>query len=143
MKIRGFLFGLLFSFAWSACEENLIIENEKKGSHLEDVVGNWIHPQYNDSTVTYERSGNLADNDYGFSFRKDGVFIERKNIGWCGTPPICYGDFDGTWTQNDSVLNINVAYWGGMADYKWKIVSVDIYHLTIMKLEENYHMENE
>jgi len=63
----------------------------------------------------------------------------EHDTGWCGTPPIAYSDFDGTWNKKDSVIKITVAYWGGLADYQWKVISVDNNNLTIYRLKEEYH----
>lgn len=65
-------------------------------------------------------------------------FIERKNSGWCGTPPVSYSDFEGNWSINDSLLNVSVAYWGGLADYQWKIISLDDKRLTIVVVSQEY-----
>ncbi len=68
-----------------------------------------------------------------------GNFCGKENSGWCGTPPISCSDFEGTWTKADSLLNIDVAFWGGMVDYQWKIISVDNDELTIYRMSEEYH----
>ncbi len=129
---------LLFAFTIIACEKN----TENSAPRNDHLIGSWFNPQYNDSIVTYERSEGLIDNEYGFSFNEDKTFIERKNSGWCGTPPISYADYDGSWTEKDSIIDINVGYWGGTSDYTWKMVSVDETNLKIIRLEEEYHMEN-
>jgi hypothetical protein len=137
MKIRILILGLLFP--WFACEENVVTVNEGAEINTEYLTGCWIHPQYKDSTITYEKSGKLSDQEYGFSFKPENKFLERKNIGWCGTPPVSYGDYEGTWTRNDSILDISVGYWGGTEDYKWKIMSMDQHHLTLFTVAVEYH----
>ena len=129
---------LLFAFSIIACEKN-IDNTTPENDHL---IGSWFNPQYNDSIVTFERSEGLADSEYSFSFNEDNTFIERKNAGWCGTPPISYADFNGSWTKNDSNIEISVEYWGGTADYTWKIVSIDELTLKIIRMEEDYPLEN-
>jgi len=129
---------LLFAFSLIACEKN----NENAAASNDDLIGSWFNPQYNDSIATFERSEGLVDNEYGFSFKEDNTFIERKNAGWCGTPPIFYADFDGTWTKNDSIIEITVGYWGGTADYTWKIVSIDESLLEIYVIEQEYQLED-
>lgn len=76
----------------------------------------------------------LLDNQYGLSFEQNNRLIERKNSGWCGTPPISHSDYTGTWIQKDSIISINVGYWGGTLDYSWKIVAVNQVELTVAKL---------
>ena len=129
---------LLFGFSFIACEKN----NDNTAASNDDLIGSWFNPQYNDSIATFERSEGLLDNEYGFSFHEENTFIERKNAGWCGTPPISYADFDGTWTKNDSIIEITVDYWGGTADYTWKIVTINEALLKIYVIKQDYHLEN-
>ena len=105
------------------------------------LVGYWINPVANDTLITYERAPSLKNNDYGFAFRPEQVFIERKNAGWCGTPPISYADLNGTWTRTGSMIIITVGYWGGLANYCWKIISLDNHKLTITRVKEEYPHE--
>ncbi len=129
---------LLFAFSIIACEKNI----ENTAPENDHLIGSWFNPRYNDSIATFERSEGLVDNEYGFSFNEDNTFIERKNAGWCATPPIFYADFEGTWTKKDSILDITVGYWGGTADYTWKIVLIDESTLKIIRLKEEYPLEN-
>lgn len=133
-KLILFLFPILLI----SCEkeQELIIDNSN------DLMGCWISPVVNDSVMEYSKAESLKDNEYGFEFKSGQVFIERKNAGWCGTPPIAYADFEGTWQQYDSLLVITVDYWGGTADYEWKIISIDEHSLKIYKISEEYHNQN-
>jgi len=121
----------------------LLIACEKEIEPVTDVsdnlIGYWINPVINDTILTYEKANVFIDNDYGFAFKSGQIFIERKNAGWCGTPPISYADFEGTWIKTGSIINITVGYWGGLADYQWKIISIDKNKLAIVRLEEEYH----
>lgn len=83
----------------------------------------------------------MEEGQYCFGFKENGEFTERKNAGWCGTPPISYADFDGNWTINDSIVEINVEYWGGMAYYKWKIISLHEQQMSLIQIEINHEME--
>ena len=107
------------------------------------LIGNWVSPEYNDTIVTFKRSDQLIEQKYGLAIMDEGNLMERKNAGWCGTPPIFFADFEGEWTNSGSDIYINVAYWGGAADYHWKIVSLSKNKLTIARIEENYHQEQE
>ncbi len=130
----SFLFITILVFNIS-CEKN----DDQKTIDTEQLIGHWINPVYIDTVLKFEKANSLKDNDYGISFETDQVFIERKNSGWCATPPIAYADFNGTWSKQDSLLTITVGYWGGMADYQWKILAIDNNHLTIYKMDEEYH----
>jgi hypothetical protein len=61
------------------------------------LIGVWNYSTYQDNAIVYTR--NLEFNDVNcYRFNADGSLVERKNSGWCGTPPISYADYDGTWT---------------------------------------------
>ena len=81
---------------------------------------------------TLRSSQKLEDNHYGFIIKKDGTFIERKNLGGCGTPPISYGNYEGSWSEiSDDILEIDVGFWGGVTTYKIQILSVNDSELKI------------
>lgn len=121
---------------FAACEENTT-----PNTYLsESIKGHWVNQVLIDSIYSYERTDSLRNQEYGFSFIADNQFIERKNAGWCGTPPIYYNDFEGTWSKEDSILHMEVAYWGGTAKYTWKLISVDNTSLKIIKIKQEYEM---
>ena len=104
-----------------------------------DISGYWTDAQINDTINIYMKSTKLKEGQYCFGFQSNGKFIERKNSGWCGTPPIAYGDFEGSWSINDSIVEISVPFWGGTAEYKWKILSLDNFKLKYTVLEAEYN----
>ena len=119
-----------------ACSET----NDLEQDYLFDISGYWINQQLNDTVYTYEKSSALLEGQYCFGFKENGEFIERKNSGWCATPPISYADFEGSWIINDSIVEINVDFWGGMAYYKWKIISLDEHHMSFIEIEADHQM---
>jgi len=124
---------LLVTILMVSCEKvsvDLAALGENSG-----IVGTWIEDGYNGDTLLMNRSGKLVSDRYGFTIEEDGTFIEHKNSGWCGTPPVSYDDFDGTWEAvSDSLLDIKVAYWGGVMTYQIRIVSVGGARLAIRYL---------
>ena len=109
-----------------SCEK----ENNTSGPLPGELPGCWINPQYNDSAVVYERAAEFNDGP-GIIFRDDNTLIERKNAGWCGTPPVTIADYDGSYSVNDSVVSVTVGYWGGTTEYSLELVAVDADHLTV------------
>jgi hypothetical protein len=126
---------LLGFFSLTSCENVSIPVIDDS----EPLNGHWINPVCIDTLWQYDRSATFKENAGGIYFKSDNEFVERKNAGWCGTPPVSYADFDGTWARHDSVLNITVGYWGGTADYKWKIISITDDKLIIYRIEDTYH----
>lgn len=116
--------------------------NEQGLAHEKNLlIGNWIDMQYDNTLYTFSRSDSLITQEYGIKFNTDQTLIERKNAGWCGTPPVFLQDFGGTWSREDSILSMNVEYWGGTLDRIWKIVSLDDINLSVQLLYEKYNNE--
>ena len=91
----------------------------------DSIIGNWNSIEITDNIYIAKRVKRLDEPEYGFSFKEGSVFLERKIDGWCGTPPVVYADYTGTWSKTDSLVVINVGYWGGRMIYRWTIISVD------------------
>jgi hypothetical protein len=116
-----------------SCEKE-VLELDALGENV-GIVGTWIEKAYEGDTAHFERARKLDDQKYGFTLGEDGSFVERKNSGWCGTPPISYANYDGTWEAvSDSLLSITVGYWGGMMTYQMRIVSLKGEELAIKYL---------
>jgi len=116
-----------------SCEKDSM-ELDALGSNA-GIVGTWVEDGQKGDTLLLQRSGAFDKEKYGFTINDDGSFIERKNSGWCGTPPIAYDNFEGSWEAvSDSLLDITVAYWGGMMTYQMRIVSLDPEELAIRYL---------
>jgi hypothetical protein len=123
-----------------SCEKNML-ELADLGSNA-GIVGTWIEDEYQGDTLFLHRNGAFDKEKYGFTINDDGTFIEHKNAGWCGTPPITYDSFEGSWEAvSDSLLNITVAYWGGMMTYQIRIVSLDAEELAIRYLYTENRMD--
>ncbi|MEN8203621.1 MAG: hypothetical protein ABFS28_13575 [Bacteroidota bacterium] len=127
------LFILLMAVLLISCEKELL-ESDALGENA-GIVGTWTDSGYEDDLTVLERSEELDHSKYGFTIGEDGTFIERKNAGWCGTPPITYENFEGTWEAlSDSLLDITVGYWGGTMTYQMRIVSLSAEELKIRYL---------
>lgn len=133
-KIAQTLLVLLIILVTISCKK----EESSVNPESTYLVGTWVNPQYSDSLITLESSPNLVDSLYGISFKSNGKLIEHKNSGWCGTPPISYGDYEGNWSEKDSVVNIEVGFWGGTVILQWKLLSITNDHITIHQLSAEY-----
>lgn len=134
MRTIAWTAGIIMILAISACNE------EAANRPSEDlIIGNWSHIEYQDSIITLERVSKLPEDEYGISFHEKGELTEWKNSGWCGTPPISYGQFTGNWElKNDSVVSIEAEYWGGTMIMEWKIVHIDQQQLRHIVVSSDY-----
>ena len=121
---------LFVPFLFFSCEKEKV-ELQVLGAHAE-IIGTWVEERDDSLSTVYDgitrmnRREDLDPDDYGFIIQEDGTFLERKNAGWCGTPPITYENYEGNWEAvSDSLLNITVGYWGGMLSYQLQIVSLE------------------
>jgi len=123
-----------------ACEKELV-DTEALGENA-GIIGTWVEDGYEDDLTLLNRANKLDPSKYGFTMEDNGSFIERKNAGWCGTPPITYDNFEGTWEAlSDSLIEITVGYWGGTLTYQMRIVSLDAEDLRIRYLYSNDRLE--
>jgi len=125
--MRTLLVAIVF-LSLVACQEDPGVD----GFPVDDLlIGAWSHSEYSDSITTLTRMRSLPKNEYGISFLEGGDLLEWKNSGWCGTPPIAYGEFEGTWEfAGDSVLVIQTDYWGGEMILKWHILEIGDHYLS-------------
>jgi hypothetical protein len=92
----------------------------------EDLIGVWVFSIYKDDCMEYTTMKSLLKNESGFVFKKNGRLIIRQNSSWCGTPPIEYKNYNGTWKYtSDSSILINYKYWGGKAAMELKIIDLN------------------
>ncbi len=101
------------------------------------LIGVWNFSESNNNDNIFIRSNEFIE-DHCYKFNSNGTMTERQNAGWCGTPPITYADYPGTWDIiNDTLIRINVEYWGGTNKYKLDIQSVDSDFLIVTFIPEN------
>lgn len=127
MKNAILLFVIFSLCIMTACEDN---------NFSGPITGYWLNAEENDSIITFQKSSGLKDNEYGIAFQGRGVFVERKIAGWCGTPPVTYTDYEGSWEKSDSIIKISVGFWGGTEEYEWKLLELDDNHLTVRIISE-------
>jgi len=129
---------LLCSFAVSSLGENDNDPIDNK-SMEERLVGTWVDT---DQYRHFVKKGDFNDNKGGISFGKNGKLIVRQNAGWCGTPPITYGNFDGTWEMlNDSTAQIEYEFWGGTIEEEIWIESVTKNKLVYRVMDSEMKMD--
>lgn len=100
-------------------------DNPVNVSIPDNLEGTWVYRSYQEDVFTMEKSINLENDNSGLIILDNGTFIERINVGWCGTPPVVYDNYQGNWESlSGTKLKINVGYWGGTENFTMDIVSV-------------------
>ena len=123
---------ILFIVTFIGCEddnETIIIDESN------NLIGHWVNPVYNDSELKLTRANSLKSDEYGISFLTKSQCIERSS-GWCGTPPLTYFDFQGSWERNDSIIIITIDNGiNGMEAIKWEIKTLNDNYLIIERIQ--------
>lgn len=103
------------------------------------IKGVWIYKGYRDSVAELARAPGLYKKEPGIWFKKDGTLVRRQNASWCGTPPISYENYPGTWRQlTDSTLVIRHEFWGGTQEQEWWIVASSSRKLKVKIMRTEY-----
>ena len=124
---------LILSILFFSCDSSIISPANNNG-----IYGAWVEKSGDNGIRILERSNDLHKDKYGFIIHSAGTFTERKNSGWCGTPPISYANFEGIWKfEYDDLINIEVDYWGGRTNYKFKILLVNKDELRVKIIYDN------
>lgn len=132
MKTKSIAFIFLFLLFFFSCKkEETLVQTDFHRL----LMGYWISPVYADSLVSYDKGESLLENQYGIEFMPNNKLRIRQNSGWCATPPIVTADYPGYWDCNDSIIHVEVGYWGGVSTFKWKVISVDNKKLTVITID--------
>jgi hypothetical protein len=125
-------FFLIIAYVLPSCEkDNIEIDPDNL------LIGVWIDDGFRDDVTIYKRSDEFT-NKYCYLFKSDGTLTERQNVGWCGTPPISYADYEGTWEiANDTLISITVGSWNGDRSYRLDIESVNSEELEVIVLPDS------
>lgn len=116
---------------------NIGCDNDNESIVIDEsdmLIGYWINPVYSDSGTTFERAKRFKNDAYGVAFLTENISLERSS-GWCGTPPLIFADFQGTWKRNDSIITITIDNgMAGQMDNHWEIKTLNEKRLTVERL---------
>ncbi len=127
-----------------ACNNDAVVPNLANLDGQENLIGVWEYDSYEQLTDTtgaeiYRKVNKIATDKTGITFKNNGVFLSKQNAGWCGTPPISYAEYDGTFNVGDkNVLNINTKYWGGKSSYKMEVLELSNRELRVRTFDYAY-----
>lgn len=109
----------------SSCESN---KTNIDTDHL--LLGNWIEPIYDGETTTFTRGSALPDKGYGISFKQNGDFTERSS-GWCGTPPLVFSDYEGSYTFDQTLIKLDTYLYTN--NFQWRIIELSATKLVVKR----------
>ena len=98
----------------------------------DQLIGSWINPISSDAELKFTRASALKKNAYGITFLQKSACVERSS-GWCGTPPITYFDYEGTWSRKGNIITITID--NGMEAIQWEIKTLNDDYLIIEMLQ--------
>lgn len=99
------------------------------------LIGHWISPVYSGSELQLTRASSLKNDEFGISFLEKTQCVERSS-GWCGTPPLSYKDFQGTYIKNDSIIIITIDNGlNGTQNIKWAIKTLNDKTLIMERIQ--------
>jgi len=109
----------------------------QKESKLEDkLIGVWIYNVAEGDQITYDKAKKFKKDVGGIEFKKDGKLINRENMSWCGTEPVTFKNYNGTWKISpDSIITITTEYDRDKEEETLKFVSVDDHTLKVLYID--------
>lgn len=109
-----------------------IFENPENIEKRNPLIGVWVYDSYENEGNVFIKEQQFDKDKAGFEFKEDGTLVKRQNVGWCGTPPVTYGNYDGKWKMlEDGLLEIEYDYWGGRDTIGLKILDLNDEKLKI------------
>lgn len=136
MHFKNLIFLLTVLSAFSSCETNKV---QLDSNNL--LLGNWVNPTYERDSTIFTRSNTLQEDAYGITFKQNGAFIERSS-GFCGTPPLIFSDFKGSFELNETLIKIYTDFFPN--GFQWRIVAVNENELIVkreLSEQEQEHRE--
>lgn len=135
MKKTILIFSVLLVALFSPCKQN-----ENSIDPKNPLIGTWVYKDYvqidsEEYAIVYERKPTFENNSGGISFKIKNEFIERKNIGFCGTPPISYGEYKGSYSLKDKQITTESDSWNGKTTERYEIISIEDKVLKIKRLK--------
>lgn len=107
--------------------------NFQDSSKIEDLlIGVWVYDTTQKGETAYRKSKAFLYDLPGIEFKTDGKLLIRVNSSRCGTPPITYSKYEGSWKILDSTIIIKSKYWGGDMKQAWEILGITPTKLTVM-----------
>ncbi|MGB0429714.1 MAG: hypothetical protein ACPGLV_04510 [Bacteroidia bacterium] len=138
MKRKHFLFLTIIACGIIIFQFSIAFKYNEKQSLKRAIKGVWVETNYSSGTYEFTRSKKFLAKNPGMWFNENGKMQRRANVGWCGTPPISYKNYNGVWTLNpkDSTLHAIYEFWSGKFDNTFKIKSISANELVLKTLEQ-------
>lgn len=137
MKVYISLFSLIsFILFISSCQQTT--DSDSNSNMINKLYGSWALSEYEENAIIFNKTENFNTDEYAFSFKHNGIFIERKQSDCCGNDPNTFTNFNGQWKQlSESMFEITIEYIDWSEKYDMEVVSVNSSNLKVI-----YHLNN-
>ncbi len=124
----------------------LISANQKQQTiSKKQLIGIWLFEENSSSenSATLLKSKKFKEDEPGIQLKKNGKLVKRQNAGRCGTPPISYANYEGTWAMTgNSTLTVKYEFFDGTIEEDWKILETNKNRLKIVVLDSRTKSKN-
>ncbi len=121
-----FIVSISFCFMNMKCESNdeVIIDTDNL------LLGSWEATAFNENKITFNRTSELPENNFGIQFKEKGQLVDRSP-GWGKTPPLIFQAFKGKWEMIDNTIAITQEHFPN--NYQWKIEALSNTELIVTR----------
>ena len=124
----------------------LISANQKQQTiSKKQLIGIWLFEENSSSenSASLLKSKKFREDEPGIQLKKNGKLVKRQNSGRCGTPPISYANYEGTWAMTgNSTLTVKYEFFDGTIEEDWKILETNKNRLKIVVLDTRTKSKN-
>ncbi|MFY0671920.1 MAG: hypothetical protein JXQ87_00865 [Bacteroidia bacterium] len=137
MKRKHLKFIMIVALGILIFQFSIAFKNIEKLSLAQSVEGTWVQTHYASGKYEFTRSKTFLRQNPGLRFNKNGAMVSRANASWCGTPPITYNNYSGSYSINekDSTIHAIYDFWGGKVDQVFLVKLIGKSELVLESIE--------
>ena len=118
---------------------------DEKAIAKKQLIGIWLFEENTSSenNASLLKSKKFREDEPGIQLKKNGKLVKRQNSGRCGTPPISYANYEGTWAMTgNSTLTVKYEFFDGTIEEDWKILETNKNKLKIVVIDTRTKSKN-
>ena len=103
------------------------------------LEGTWTYVYSDEDNVRVYARMDEPDSQGWIQFSEGGKLQVRQNAGWCGTPPISYRTYEGSYELTaQGQLTLKHGFWGGIDTSYHKLIDVSADTLRLQFIDREY-----